>query len=168
MQDVQKEPDQTSAVETSKENSADESSQYLPLDRSVESTFWLLTLLPGPKGSQPHGTLSVNTWQDGHSSYEALSYVWGDLEAGKSIILDGKAFEVTENLFSATSNLKTTLECYGSMPFASTRTASSKEITRLRLWGDIQKLPEGRDMARRQRSCNGICCRFHQVNFQRN
>jgi hypothetical protein len=59
-QDIQEEPGQTPAIEISKENASDELFQHLPLDRSVESTFRLLTLLPGPKGSQPRCTLSVN------------------------------------------------------------------------------------------------------------
>jgi hypothetical protein len=105
-QDIQEEPGQTPAIEISKENASDELFQHLPLDRSVESTFRLLTLLPGPKGSQPRCTLSVNTWQDGHNSYEALSYVWGDSEARRLIILDGKIFQVTENLFSALNHLR--------------------------------------------------------------
>jgi hypothetical protein len=99
-------PDRTPTVEISKDNAGDELFQYQPLDRSVESTFRLVTLLPGPRGSQPRCTLSVGTWRDGRYSYEALSYVWGDSEARRPIILDGKTFEVTVNLFSALSHLQ--------------------------------------------------------------
>jgi hypothetical protein len=105
-QNVQEDPDQTPTVEISRDDAADALFQYLPLDRSVESTFRLVTLLPGPKGSQPRCTLSIGTWRDGRCSYEALSYVWGDSEARRPIILDGKIFEVTVNLFSALSHLQ--------------------------------------------------------------
>lgn len=80
--------------------------EYLPLDRSSESTFRLLTLLPGPKGSQPCCTLSISTWRDRNCPYEALSYVWGDSRTTKPIVLDGKVFEVRENLYSALSQLQ--------------------------------------------------------------
>ncbi|TGJ87132.1 hypothetical protein E0Z10_g1596 [Xylaria hypoxylon] len=38
--------------------------------------------------------------------YEALSYVWGDPSKRKSISVDGKPFQVTENLESALRNLR--------------------------------------------------------------
>ncbi|KAE9374144.1 HET-domain-containing protein, partial [Stipitochalara longipes BDJ] len=103
---IQKEPDQMPAAEISESDAADKSTKYLPLDQSIERTFRVLTLLPGPKDSQPRCTLSVSTWGDGHCSYEALSYVWGDSEARKPIMVNGKMFEVTENLFSALSHLQ--------------------------------------------------------------
>jgi Heterokaryon incompatibility protein (HET) len=105
-QNIQEESSQTSSLGSSKEKASNKLFQYLPLDRSVESNFRLLTLLPGPEGSQPRCKLSVHTWQEGHASYETLSYVWGDSKARKPIILDGKTFQVTENLFSALSHLR--------------------------------------------------------------
>lgn len=127
---IQEEPDQSTVVGISKKTAASESFQYQPLDRSVQSAFRLLTLLPGPKGSEPRCTLSVNTWGGGHCSYEALSYVWGDSEARKSI-----KSQRTSSLHSATSNSKTALDFCGSMPFALTSAVSRREITKSRRWG---------------------------------
>jgi hypothetical protein len=147
-------PDRTPTVEISKDNAADGLFQYLPLDRSVESTFRLVTLLPGPRGSQPRCTLSIGTWRDGRYSYEALPYVWGDSEARRPIILDGKIFEVTVNLFSALSHLqlegRPRVLWIDAICIDQNSTQEKKSSSRI-YGGDIWKLPEGRDMAGRRR-----------------
>ncbi|KAF8854450.1 hypothetical protein BDZ45DRAFT_558551, partial [Acephala macrosclerotiorum] len=39
--------------------------------------------------------------------YEALSYHWGDFDSSNSILIDGKTFAVTKNLFEALQCLST-------------------------------------------------------------
>jgi len=103
---IQDDPNQSILNEISNEIAGDNIYDLSPLDQSIESTFRLLTLLPGPKGSQPCCTLSVSTWQDPNRPYEALSYVWGDSPTVKPIVLNRKVFKVRENLYSALDNLR--------------------------------------------------------------
>lgn len=47
-----------------------------------------------------------DTPQEGHSAYIALSYVWGDLERTRPILVDGGILHVTENLDIALRHLQ--------------------------------------------------------------
>ncbi|KAJ4123044.1 hypothetical protein NW768_010036 [Fusarium equiseti] len=73
---------------------------------SGSSSFRLLELLPSADRSDPlRGRLVSNdiTFQP---EYEALSYVWGDIEPAKSITLDGTETSITPNLHSALIHLR--------------------------------------------------------------
>jgi hypothetical protein len=60
----------------------------------------LMTLLPGPFSSQIRATLSKVSFED-MTSYEAISYAWGDPSTTVPILLDGIEFPITVNLESA-------------------------------------------------------------------
>ncbi|EUC46971.1 hypothetical protein COCMIDRAFT_45858, partial [Bipolaris oryzae ATCC 44560] len=76
------------------------------LDRSRRE-IRLLELLPKtqwPNNPQPacrifHASL------DQHPSYRALSYVWGDKSDTRHILVNGRTFEVTRNLFEALNSI---------------------------------------------------------------
>ncbi|XP_014558982.1 hypothetical protein COCVIDRAFT_77035, partial [Bipolaris victoriae FI3] len=73
--------------------------------RSEDSGFRLLRLL---KGSDPEleCELSLQSLQNAHPPYEALSYTWGSSELVECIKLDGKTFWVTDNLHAVLQNLR--------------------------------------------------------------
>jgi hypothetical protein len=60
----------------------------------------LIKLLPGPFSSQVQATLSKVSFED-MTSYEAISYAWGDPSTTAPILLDGIEFPITVNLESA-------------------------------------------------------------------
>lgn len=69
------------------------------------SAFRLLKLLKG-SGPELDCELLPVSLQDGHISYEALSYTWGSNELVECIRLDRKLFWVTDNLHAALQNLR--------------------------------------------------------------
>jgi hypothetical protein len=79
--------------------------KYKPLDVAAQE-IRLVRLLPG-SGQEPI-CCSLNHAFLAHaaSSYEALSYSWGDPKATLPISLDGTTFQVTENLESALRQLR--------------------------------------------------------------
>ncbi|PMD13834.1 HET-domain-containing protein [Hyaloscypha hepaticicola] len=81
---------------------------YMQLDQSIEGSFRLVSLQPGSLGSAPVCTLLNDKWVAGGTSYEALSYVWGDANDRKMIVLNGVVFQVTRNLYSALRHLRYT------------------------------------------------------------
>jgi Heterokaryon incompatibility protein (HET) len=68
---------------------------YSPL--SAASQIRLVTISPGVWEDNIVCSLET-TFLDGHGPYEALSYVWGDAEVRKPIVLNGQQFGVTANL----------------------------------------------------------------------
>src|ERR1700733_10774996 len=70
-----------------------------------EQSIRLLTLHPGPFHARIHCDMS-STPLDLAEEYEALSYVWGDPKAVISILLCGRTFNVTLNLFDALRHLR--------------------------------------------------------------
>lgn len=81
-----------------------ESPLYLPLNPTTD-TLRLVTLQPGRLQDDVICSLAHDAW-DNKPSYEALSYVWGDMTDRKQIQLNGRPFRVTENLYSALYHLR--------------------------------------------------------------
>jgi hypothetical protein len=75
------------------------STQYLPLPHDGDS-FRLLRVLPSPISTSTIRcelyTASISREED---KYIAGSYVWGPSEPSKSIVINGKSFQVRSNLF---------------------------------------------------------------------
>ncbi|KAI1457281.1 heterokaryon incompatibility protein-domain-containing protein [Annulohypoxylon moriforme] len=65
----------------------------------------LVSIQPGIWSDEIHCTINVVPF-DLHQEYEALSYVWGDRDIKKPIKLDGRPFEVTDNLWLAMRRLR--------------------------------------------------------------
>ncbi|KAF2141127.1 uncharacterized protein K452DRAFT_229721, partial [Aplosporella prunicola CBS 121167] len=82
--------------------------RYTPLNE-LTSDIRLINLLPPSPGhdtspiSCTSFAVSLDTWPQ----YEALSYTWGDANITDTIEVDGHAFNVTANLFSALKQLRT-------------------------------------------------------------
>ncbi|CZR62612.1 uncharacterized protein PAC_12509 [Phialocephala subalpina] len=68
-------------------------------------TIRLLTLLPG-QFEAPISCELAGAALNAHTTYEALSYVWGNPQVTRKIWLQGHDFEVTENLESALRHLR--------------------------------------------------------------
>ncbi len=71
----------------------------------------IVTLLPGPLDSPIHCTLEHVKLSDltpgsTAAAYQAVSYVWGDPTQTQPITLDGAAYPVTTNLYSALNYLR--------------------------------------------------------------
>lgn len=79
---------------------------YAPLNRAVNSSFRICTLLPGCDNAPISCHISQDDWETSASSYEAVSYVWGDLKSTKTINLNGKPFHVGTNLESLLRHLR--------------------------------------------------------------
>jgi hypothetical protein len=78
---------------------------YLPLPRD-DVSIRLLILLPSQSDShQISCELAYHSLLDG-TSYEALSYVWGDPNDTVNILVDSQPFHVTRNLFEALKVLR--------------------------------------------------------------
>jgi hypothetical protein len=77
---------------------------YKPLDNDKHQ-IRLLHLNPGSFQDEPSCSLSTTSLDDTHS-FEALSYVWGDLGDLVSITLHDESFEVTKNLRTALTYLR--------------------------------------------------------------
>src|ERR1700761_6874632 len=91
------------------ENSSPSNFKYQPLESYHEPanfsdsprSFRLLELQPKTLSSQIHCEL-INTFIGiENGKYEALSYVWGDSNLEKRIIVNNEPFPVGENLYSA-------------------------------------------------------------------
>jgi hypothetical protein len=82
-----------------------EAYQYTSLP-SVGSTFRLLKLLKYQGPELECELLQQSLLNDGHTPYEALSYVWGSNELVECILLDRKRLWVTDNLYSALHGLR--------------------------------------------------------------
>jgi hypothetical protein len=83
--------------------------QYRPLPKKLDS-IRLLRLLPAANHEvEIRAELleyNLDEYQGSSHSYEALSYVWGDLSGTRSILLDGIQFEVRSNLYAALLQLR--------------------------------------------------------------
>jgi hypothetical protein len=81
---------------------------YQPLDEP--GSIRLLVLQPGPPDADIHCSLIHTTLakccQDIYDHYTALSYVWGDPDNTKTILLNDLPFQVTTNLASALHGLR--------------------------------------------------------------
>jgi hypothetical protein len=80
---------------------------YQPLDHSL-SQIRIFTLLPSRDGASPiHGHLRIESFSPMPPTYEALSYVWGDLKHPSLVVgVDGKALGITLNLSRALIQLR--------------------------------------------------------------
>ncbi|KAL2827980.1 heterokaryon incompatibility protein-domain-containing protein [Aspergillus cavernicola] len=79
--------------------------KYQPLD-PMKLEIRLLTILPHREfESQIICTLRTVSLKQ-HPQFEALSYVWGGLEATENIVLDGNSFQITPSLVSALRYLR--------------------------------------------------------------
>ncbi|KAK4505368.1 hypothetical protein PRZ48_003331 [Zasmidium cellare] len=78
--------------------------ESLPLDPSTFSTR-LLTILPGATDNAIKCRLR-STRINANTSYEALSYTWGDAHLCRNIIVNGQQFAVTTNLEQALRALR--------------------------------------------------------------
>ncbi|KAI4909539.1 hypothetical protein J4E90_008236 [Alternaria incomplexa] len=67
--------------------------------------FRLLELHPGSPGDTIKATLVTKDLRDA-PSYEAMSYVWGDMNDRVDILVNGRNFKITKNLHDALENLK--------------------------------------------------------------
>src|ERR1700761_8196449 len=73
---------------------------------NASSAFRLLKLYPSSLiEADIHCDLITTNLKD-EPSYEALSYTWGDPPAGKTILLHGVVFNVTDNLSVALQYLR--------------------------------------------------------------
>lgn len=66
----------------------------------------LLLLLPGDRDSTIHCKLLVSTLGKSLETFEALSYVWGDVATTDTVVLDGRSVVVTQNLQCALRRLR--------------------------------------------------------------
>ncbi|KAJ4355379.1 uncharacterized protein N0V89_003395 [Didymosphaeria variabile] len=78
--------------------------QYQPLG-SKASSYRLLKLLKS-EGMMLECELSLQSRDDGHIPYEALSYTWGSSELVERITVNGKQFWITDNLYAALQCLR--------------------------------------------------------------
>ena len=69
------------------------------------TSFRIAEILPGDASDPVSCHLHATYWTD-VPSYEAISYAWGDPNITKPIICDGKAINVTTNLYSALVHLR--------------------------------------------------------------
>ncbi|KAK8135006.1 Heterokaryon incompatibility protein 6 [Apiospora sp. TS-2023a] len=76
---------------------------YEPLSRPND--IRLLDILPGASGEPPSISLRVANLSDG-PGFEALSYVWGDVEKTKDLVCNGQRVQVTANLHDALGQLR--------------------------------------------------------------
>ena len=67
--------------------------------------FRLLELHPGSPGDTIKATLVTKDLRDA-PYYEAMSYVWGDMDDRVDILVDDRNFKITKNLHDALENLK--------------------------------------------------------------
>lgn len=82
---------------------------YDSLDPTIPGYFRLVRLESGwscNDTSLPRCTLINAVWSSKDTKYEALSYVWGDTTTRRTISLNGNAFVVTTNLYSALMHLR--------------------------------------------------------------
>jgi hypothetical protein len=70
-----------------------------------EGHIRVFLLLPGQESDQIHCQLSACISYS-KVSYEAISYVWGDMACPRSILLDEKPFNVGENLFRCLQHMR--------------------------------------------------------------
>lgn len=77
---------------------------YPPLDPNLHQTR-LVTILPRDCNGRIECQLRIISL-DCDPLYEALSYVWGESKKGRSILLDGREFSVTDNLFAALGRIR--------------------------------------------------------------
>jgi hypothetical protein len=79
---------------------------YKPLNK-IKKQIRLITLLPGPQSSDIRCILQIVELDlTAKPHYEALSYEWGSPGTEKDISLDGIAFSVRKNLWSALYHLR--------------------------------------------------------------
>ena len=88
------------------EDELSQSTTYVPLSHAADSAFRICTILPGETESPASCRLSEDDWETTTAPYEAVSYVWGDHKFTKTIYLNGKPFEVGENLDSILRQLR--------------------------------------------------------------
>ncbi|KAE8381526.1 heterokaryon incompatibility protein-domain-containing protein [Aspergillus bertholletiae] len=77
---------------------------YRPLKSPLNTR--LITLLPNKNFAAPIECTVDEAELGSGQEYEALSYVWGDRSSPRSIVLNGKAIEVTVNLEAAIRHLR--------------------------------------------------------------
>jgi hypothetical protein len=77
---------------------------YSPLDET-KTQIRLLHLLPGVEEDPLHCAFSVISLDDG-TKFEALSYVWGDMNDRMPIQVEGQEVTVTRNLYQALKSLR--------------------------------------------------------------
>jgi hypothetical protein len=77
---------------------------YSPLDPG-SSEFRLLELIPGLEDEEIRCMLAHSAL-DNNPSYEALSYLWGDQQDRRQILLGEARFSVTSNLHAALRRLR--------------------------------------------------------------
>ncbi|KAE9367140.1 HET-domain-containing protein [Stipitochalara longipes BDJ] len=78
--------------------------QYLPLETSEIRLF---VLCPGSDAEVISGRIEHSTWGwRSNKSYEALSYVWGDIRDSDTILVDGCTVSVTRSLETALRHLR--------------------------------------------------------------
>ena len=77
------------------------------VDKSPEGwKIRLITLLPGTANESLRCHLRSSYFRDCRTSYEALSYVWGDPKLPEAVLINGREFLVTRNLASALRRLR--------------------------------------------------------------
>jgi hypothetical protein len=79
---------------------------YGPLSQAADSSFRVCTLLPGKRDDPISCRLSQDDWDSSKTSYEAISYVWGDQKSTRTINLNSKPFQVGSNLESVLRHLR--------------------------------------------------------------
>ena len=79
--------------------------KYKPLS-SEASEIRLLNLHPGDLSSGIKIALITASFDDDHSTYEALSYIWGDPTLVHTITIDGYTLDIADNLYHALCHLR--------------------------------------------------------------
>lgn len=89
------------------EKAADENYfTYSPLSPAPESSFRVVTLLPGEECAPVACLLSHDDWKKPKQPFEAVSYCWGDRNPRKTIYINDQPFDVAPNLESALRHLR--------------------------------------------------------------
>lgn len=80
-------------------------SPHLPFSTTDESEVRLVTILPGAP-EDPVACELENVSLDSASEYDGLSYAWGDPSDTSDILLNGRPYPVTKNLFAALVSIR--------------------------------------------------------------
>ncbi|KAF5538732.1 het-domain-containing protein [Fusarium phyllophilum] len=80
---------------------------YLYQELGTETSFRIAELLPGKESDPIECRVHPTSWSDASiPEYEAISYVWGDLNQKANIICHGKRLKVTQNLYNALGHFR--------------------------------------------------------------
>ncbi|EWY87888.1 hypothetical protein FOYG_09265 [Fusarium oxysporum NRRL 32931] len=80
---------------------------YLYQELGTKTSFRIAELLPGNDDDPIQCRVHPASWSDASiPEYQAISYVWGDLNQKTDIICHGKSLKVTQNLYNALGHFR--------------------------------------------------------------